>query len=186
MTDDERIIALFFDRSEEAIRKLDKKYGNLCRKISIGILKDRRDAEECLNDAYAAVWNSIPPTRPNSMQAFLCKIVRHISLNRYHKNEAAKRNSHYALSLQELEAVLASPNTVESDLEAKECAKIIEEFLNSLPKENRVIFVLRYGCSFSYADIAKKVGISEKNVSVRLTRIRKQMKAYLTEREVLK
>lgn len=185
MTDDEGIIDLLFARSEEAIEKLDRKYGNLCRKISIGILKDRRDAEECINDAYAAVWNSIPPTRPHSLQAYLCKIVRHISLNRYHKNEAAKRNSAYAVSLRELEEVLSSPNTVESELEAKEIAGIIEEFLSGQTKENRVIFVLRYGFSFSYADIAKKVGISEKNVSVRLTRIRKQMKAYLTEREVL-
>ena len=89
------------------------------------------------------------------------------------------------MAMEELDACLASPSTVEEEIETKELARIIEDFLDTLSKENRVIFLQRYWFSDNYSDIAKKVGISEKSVSVRLTRIRKKMREYLLEREVL-
>lgn len=82
--DDSTIIELFFDRSEQAIRELDSKYGKVCHNLSYNILHSRQDAEECVNDAYLGAWNTIPPTRPNPLLAFLCRIVRNLSLMRYH------------------------------------------------------------------------------------------------------
>ncbi len=183
--DDEKIIDLFFDRSEQALRELDTKYGKLCHKISYNILNNREDAEECVNDAYLGIWNAIPPKRPDPLMTFLCKIVRNLSIARYHANTAMKRNSAYDVALSELEDCLASPSTVESEFEANELSSIIDSFLETLSQENRVIFMRRYWFSDSYEEIAKRVGLTEKNVSVRLTRIRKQLKDYLKEREVL-
>lgn len=180
--DDNLIIELFFARSERAISELDRKYGKLCHKISFGILNNERDAEECVNDAYFGTWNAIPPQRPNPLTAFLCKIVRNISIMRYHANTAAKRNSNYEVSLTELESSLASENNVDEEIDEKELVEIIERFLETLSKENRVIFMRRYWFADSYAEIAKHTGISEKNVSVRLTRIRQRLKSYLMER----
>lgn len=182
--EDEKIISLFFERSEQAIQELDKKYGKICSTISYSILNNRQDAEECVNDAYLGVWNAIPPARPNPLRAYLCKIVRNLSLKTYYRNEAAKRGSVYAVALQELEPFLSAPGTVETELEARQLARVIEAFLDTLTAENRVIFMRRYAFSDSYADIARCVGLSEKNVSVRLTRIRRQMRAYLTEKGV--
>ena len=104
---------------------------------------------------------------------------------RHHTNTAMKRNSAYDVALEELEGCLASPSTVEADIETKRLTHIIESFLESLTLENRVIFMRRYWFSDTYAQIAECVGITEQNVSVRLTRIRKQMRDYLAEREVL-
>ena len=182
---DERIIELFFERSEQAIKELDNKYGRVCHKVSYNILNDRQDAEECVNDAYLGAWEAIPPAKPDRLLAFICKIVRNVSLKRYEQNTAAKRNSKYDVALQELEDCLASATTVEEEIEERELTEIIESFLGSLSKENRVIFLRRYWFSDTYADIAKQVGLTEKNVSVRLTRIRKELRAYLLEREVL-
>ena len=98
--------------------------------------------------------------------------------------QAAKRSSHYTIALEEIEACIAAPNTVEAEIEAKELARIIEAFLDTLTTENRVIFMRRYWFSDSYKDIAEFMGLSEKNISVRLTRIREKMKQYLIEREV--
>ena len=111
--EDNNIIDLFFDRSEQAIRELDKKYGKVCHSLSYNILNSRQDAEECVNDAYLGTWNAIPPARPNPLLAFLCKIVRNLSLMRYHTNKAIKRGGSYTVALEELEDCLASPNTVE-------------------------------------------------------------------------
>lgn len=182
--EDEKIIEMFFERSEQAIAEMDIKYGKVCHRLSHNILNSWPDAEECVNDAYLGAWNAIPPAKPNPLQAYICKIVRNISLKVYYRKEAAKRNSVYEVAIQELEAYLSAPSTVETEIEAKELARIIENFLDTLTLENRVIFMRRYAYLDTYADIAKRVGISEKNVSVRLTRIRKQMKAYLIEREV--
>ncbi len=182
---DERIIELFFERSEEAICELDKKYGRVCHSVSYNILNDDRDAEECVNDAYLGVWNAIPPAKPSPLSAFVLRIVRNISLKRYEQNTAVKRNSHYDASMEELEDCLSSSADVEEEATERELTGIIEFFLDSLSKENRVIFLRRYWFSDTYADIARRVGLTKKNVSVRLTRIRKELRKYLKEREVL-
>ena len=170
MIDDEKIIEMFFERSEQGIRELDIKYGKVCHNLSYHIVGSRRDAEECVNDAYLGAWNAIPPAKPNPLLTYVCKIVRNISLKIYWRKEAAKRSSHYTIALEEIEA--------------RELARIIESFLDTLTTENRVIFMRRYWFSDSYKDIAEFVGLSEKNISVRLTRIREKMKQYLIEREV--
>lgn len=182
--EDEKIIELFFERSEQAIQELDLKYGQFCHKLSYNIVNNRQDAEECVNDAYLGAWNAIPPARPSPLLTYLCKIVRNISLKIYYKTAAAKRNSTYTIAMEEIEACTAGPNTVESEIEAKELARIIESFLDTLTIENRVIFMRRYWFSDSCKDIAGFVGLSEKNISVRLTRIRQKLIEYLTEREV--
>ena len=184
MSDDEKIIELFFERSEQAIRELDIKYGKLCRNLSYNIVNSRRDAEECVNDAYLGAWNAIPPVRPNPLLSYIVKIVRNISLKIYWRKEAAKRSGHYTIALEEIEGYIADQKTVEDEIEARELARIIGEFLDTLTLENRVIFMRRYWFADSYKDIAEFMGLSEKNISVRLTRIREKMKQYLIEREV--
>ena len=109
--DDPAIIALFFDRSKQAIAELDRKYGKTCHSISYNILNNTQDAEECVNDAYLGTWNAIPPRRPNPLLTFLCKIVRNLSIMRYHANTAMKRNSSYDVALDELKDTLSSPTT---------------------------------------------------------------------------
>ena len=182
---DERIIELFFERSEQAIKELDDKYGRVFHSLSFKILNNHQDAEECVNDSYLGTWNAIPPTKPNPLLAFVCKIVRNISLKRYEQNTAAKRNSCYTVAMEELGDCLAYATTVEDEIAERELTELIESFLDSLSKENRVIFLRRYWFSDTYADIAKQVGLTEKNVSVRLTRIRKELREYLLEKEVL-
>ena len=184
MIEDGKIIELFFRRSEQAIRELDEKYGKVCRKLSHNIVNNRQDAEECVNDAYLGAWNAIPPAKPSPLLTYICKIVRNISLKTYWRKEASKRRSTYTIAMEEIEACIADPNTVEIEIEVRELARIIESFLDTLTTENRVIFMRRYWFSDSCKDIAEFVGLSEKNISVRLTRIRQKMKSYLAEREV--
>lgn len=176
---DEQIIELFFKRSEQAISELDGKYGKVFHNLSYNILNDCLDAEECVNDSYLGVWNVIPPERPNPLLTFVCKIVRNISIKKYHAKTAIKRNSAYDIAMSEVANYILSPNNVEAEIEAKELARSIENFLDTLTVENRVIFMRRYWFSDTYKDIADRMGITEKTVSMRLTRIRKQMREYL-------
>lgn len=184
MMEDTRIIDLFWERNEQGIQELDNKYGTHCRNLSFNIVNDRQDAQECVNDAYLGVWNAIPPARPNPLLSYILKIVRNISLKKYWRNGAAKRGGNYAIALSEIEGSLADGNAVEGEIEARELARIIGEFLDTQSAENRVIFMRCYWFADSYKNIAGFTGLSEKTVSVRLTRIRKKLKEYLKEREV--
>lgn len=182
--EDRAIIALFFARSEQAIRELDGKYGSTCHRLSNQILNDRRDAEECVNDAYLGMWNSIPPVRPDPLLAYLCRVVRNLSLKCLERRRAAKRNSAYEAALEELEECIPAPGAVEEQVEARELARLIESFLDGRSREDRAIFLGRYWFADPYGEIARRTGLSEKNVSVRLTRLRKQLREYLEQRGV--
>ena len=182
--EDEKIIDLFFERSEQGIRELDNKYGKIFYSLSYNIVNNRQDAEECVNDAYLGAWNAMPPVRPNPLLSYILKIVRNISLNIYWRKKAVKRGGHYTVALEEIEGCIADQKTVEEEMEVQELAHIIEEFLDTLTVENRVIFMRRYWFADSCRDIAEFMGLSEKNISVRLTRIRGKMRQYLMEREV--
>lgn len=177
--DDSKIIELFYARSEQAIMELSQKYGAVCIKIAKNILNNKLDAEECVNDAYLGAWNTIPPQNPNPLLTYISRIVRNLSIKRYHSNTSVKRNSFYDAALDELENCISSDNAVEAELSAKELAQIIDDFLDTLDKDNRVMFVRRYWYSDSISDIAARFHTSNNNISVRLSRTREKLKNYL-------
>jgi len=182
--EDSKIIDLFYERSEQAIVELSKKYGNLCKKIAIGIVKNEADAEECVSDAYLKIWNSVPPNIPNPLIAYVCQIVKTVSLNRYNSNIANKRNNMGDIAIHELEEVLSDHKDIEDELEAKRIAGAISEFLDTLDADSRVMFVKRYYFCESVSDIANHFRKSAHSVTVRLSRIREKLKKYLIEKEI--
>lgn len=184
MVEDSKIIDLLFARKEQALIQLSGKYGAACERIARNILKNHRDAEECVNDTYLAIWNTIPPQSPNPLRAYIFRITRNISVAKYHKNTCVKRNSYYDVALQELENCLTASMTVEQEIEVTELSNLIDNFLETLDKESRIMFVRRYWYSDSISDIAERFQISNNNVSVRLSRIREKLKRYLKREDV--
>ena len=182
MLEDSKIIELFFERVEQAIVELSAKYGTVCSRIARNILKNALDAEECVNDTYLAAWNTIPPQKPNPLRTYIFRIVRNISIAKYHANTSVKRNSYYDVALEELESCLAASVTVEQEISAKELTRQIDSFLATLDEESQMMFVRRYWYSDSISDLAERFQISNNNVSVRLSRIRDKLKIYLKER----
>lgn len=182
--DDSQIIELFFERSEQAIIELSNKYGTLCTHIANNILGSKQDAEECVNDAYLGVWNSIPPQRPNPLKSFVCRIVRNLAIKRYHSNTAIKRNSFYDVALDELDNCFPASDSTDEEFNAKETAHIIDNFLESLDAESRIMFIRRYWYSDSVSDIAKALHRSNHSVSVNLSRTRGKLKKYLVMKGV--
>ena len=179
--DDNRIIELFFARSEQAIAELSSKYGFICDRIAENILNDQLDSEECVNDAYLVVWNSIPPQRPDSLACYVCSIVRNLALKKYHQNTAKKRNSIYDVALEEIAEFIPAKASVEDMLQAKELAKCINSFLNVLDPQSRIMFVRRYWHSDSMDELSELFHLSKHYISVRLSRIRKALKKHLIQ-----
>lgn len=178
--EDDRIIELYFARDEQAVRHTADKYGAYCTAVSMSILHSEPDAEECVNDTYLKTWNSIPPTRPHSLKLFLARITRNISINRHRALHSEKRNRDLEVSLSELEPCFPSPEDMNGG--GGELTELLNEFLEGLPKTDRVMFVQRYWYSLTAAEIAAEVELSENAVWVRLHRTREKLRAYLTER----
>ena len=182
--EDAGIIELLFARSEQGIRELDAKYGGTCRRLSYNIVNDWQDAEECVNDAYLGVWNTIPPQHPNPLLTYLCRIVRNRSIKRYHANTAQKRNSSYDVALDELTQCISTTETVESALSAKELTRLLDAFLAELDQRNRMLFVRRYWYADDIPALAERFHMSRNSVSIRLSRIRKKLRDYLQKEGV--
>lgn len=182
--EDSKIIELFYERSEQAIVELSNKYGSVCTKVANNILNNSRDTEECVNDAYLGAWDSIPPQKPNPLLSYVCRIVRNLAIKKYHANTAAKRNSTYDVALDELENCFPASNSVEDECNAREVARIIDAFLETLDTENRLLFVRRYWHSDSITELAELFHTSSHNISVRLSRTREKLKRHLIKEGV--
>lgn len=183
--EDKQLIALFFQRSEQAIIKTKEKYHALCLSIARRILPDERDAEECLEDVLLKVWNSIPPEQPESLPAYLSRITRNAALDRYSYNHAEKRSSSLTDAFEELEGSLAASFDVEQIAQAKDFQRFINDFLRSLKKENRIYFVRRYWYGESISEIATVFRISEEKVKSSLFRTRNRLKSALEKEGVI-
>lgn len=177
--DDNMIVRLFFERSEQAIIEISKKYGSLCHAIAANILKNNSDAEECVNDAYLGVWNTIPPQNPTHLLTYTAKIVRNLAIKKYHSNRALKRNSYYDVAITELEECIPSNYSVEDEIDAKILTQHLNEFLETLDKTNRMIFVSRYWYAYSISEIARKFQMSNHTTTMRLARTREKLRDFL-------
>lgn len=184
--EDIKIIDLFWQRNTSAIEETDKKYGSSCRRISRDILKNHEDAEECVDDSYMSLWNSIPPAKPVSFPAYLFRIVRNHSFNRIKEALAQKRGGgEAALILDELEGCIASDFSVERAYEVKETAEQINVFLFSLSRDDRIIFTCRYWLMLQTSEIANRLGFSESKVRTSLHRSRKKLHEHLLKEELI-
>lgn len=181
--DDLRIIELYFERNELAINETDAKYGKLCHSIAYNILHNREDSEECVNDTYVGLWNAIPPTRPNNLMSFVCKIARNLSLKRFEFMKREKRTAEVLLSLDELAAVLPDERYA-PDVSDEDVGKLISAFLRNQKEEARNVFIRKYFFFDTVGDIAERFGFTESKVKNMLFYTRNKLRYYLIKEGV--
>lgn len=180
--EDGKIIELFWQRSQQAIEETQKKYAPLCKRLSFQILHNAEDAEECVNDTYMALWNTIPEERPGYFKAYICKITRNLSMNRLDYLLAKKRSMDAAVSLEELGDIFSAENDLLERIAAQELVEAVNVFLQTLPKKKRLVFVRRYFFLDSIADIGQLLGMNQNTVKSILSRDGKRLKASLEKK----
>lgn len=179
---EQEIIERFWQRDEQAIALAQAAYGSACLSLSMRILENREDAEECVNDGWLRAWNTIPPTRPSCLKAFLLKIVRNLSLNRLALRRAEKRGGGQPeLLLEELQECIPSGQQPEALLMARELAAAISDFLRTLPEREAAIFLRRYFYMESLREVGDAVALTEAVTAVYLSRTRQKLRTYLRE-----
>lgn len=180
--EDSRIVALYFERNEDAITETDRKYGGYCRAIAMNILSDHGDAEECVNDTWLQTRNAIPPHRPTVLSAFLGTITRRLSLDRWRKNTRKKRGGgQVPLALEELSQCVPASGGPEEAVQLAELTHTLEDFLKGLSSRDRDLFLCRYWYLASIREIAQAFRLPESRVKVILFRIRNKLKIYLEQ-----
>jgi RNA polymerase sigma-70 factor (ECF subfamily) len=180
--DDKTIVDLYFLRNEDAIGLTEEKYGPYCYSIAYNILSNREDAQESVSDTYLAAWNAIPPRRPSVLSAFLGKLTRHISIDRWRQRTAAKRGGgEVAVALEELSECVAGLQNIELEYERKELMKAYTRFLKELPETERRVFLGRYWYMESIEAIATKFGFSQSKVKMLLQRTRIKLRLRFEE-----
>ncbi len=182
--EDYKIVDLYWAREERAISESDKKYGKMLQSISVSLLSSREDAEECVSDTYLDAWNAMPDARPAYLGAFLSKIVRRISIDRYRREHREKRGGMENLTAELSECIPAS-TTVEEEYEQGRLAKELNLFLGGLSEEKRILFVRRYFYAVPLAGLARELHMTESAVKVTLYRIREALRQFLQERDLL-
>jgi len=185
MTDD-KIIALYFERNEDAIRETKNKYSRYLISVAQNITPSREDAEECENSTYLAAWNSIPPSRPTSLSAYLSKIIRNFALQKLRSQKREKRGGGEALlSLDELAECVPAASAYDENLTREKLGKIISAFLKDLPDTEQRLFICRYFHCDSIATLSQNFGMKESRVKMTLMRTREKLAKHLTEKGVL-
>ncbi len=183
--DDSKILALYMERSQQAISETSRKYGRYCHYIAFSILQNDEDAEECVNDTYLRAWNSIPPKHPNKLQTYLGKITRNLALNKWEKLSAKKRGAgQTVLILEELAECIPAGEDTAQNAENMIIRDVLNRFLDDLPVETRKIFVRRYWYMSSVKEIANEYGLSQSKVTVTLFRTRGKLKTLLEKEGV--
>lgn len=180
--EDNKIVELYWQKNENAIKESNSKYGAYCFAIADNILHSKEDSEECVNDTWLKTWNAIPPQRPLNLQMFLAKITRNLSFNRFNARSAEKRGGgEIILVLDELAECIACETDVANEYEARALGLCIREFVRLLPERDGNVFVRRYFFTEPIAEIAKKYDLTENNVMVILSRTRTKLKTHLAK-----
>ena len=176
---DQKIIDLYFARDEKAILETERAHGAFCMGVSMSILNNRMDAEECVNDTYLKAWNTIPPTIPRCLRAFLARIVRNLSIDRYREKRVERPTVELEAAMAELSACIP---TEAEQAEAVALSELLDRFLRTEEETDRRLFLGRYWHGAAVKDLAAGSGLSPNAVTKRLAKTRERLRAYLTER----
>lgn len=179
--EDTAIIELYWARNEDALTQTDQKYGPMCRALAFNILSDRQDSEECVNDTWHRAWDTMPPQRPDSLRAYLGRIVRNLSISRLRKRTAQKRGGGLDVMLSELEDCLPAAGSIENKLEDKELAASISRWLRTLSTDDRVLFVRRYWYGEPSHDLAREWDLLPNQMAKRMLKLRRSLKQFLEQ-----
>lgn len=182
--EDVEIVALYWERDERAIQETDNKYGRFCHSLSMNILSVREDAEECVNDTYQKAWNSIPPERPNAFRAWLGRIVRNLSINRWHHSRAQKRYQGAEELLSELSDCIPDTKSTEEILEAQALSQFINDWLDTLSASDRALFIRRYWNGEQLQKLAADSKTPPGKLAGRMLRLRRSLRDFLTKEGV--
>lgn len=182
---DEKIIELLFKRDEEGLREVEREYRDFCHTVASNILSIREDRDECINDMLLALWNNIPPEKPNCLKSYIAKIVRNLALKRSRDANVWKRCANFLNTGDEFLETIPDTCDLCEQFEAARAGRIINAFLETLPEHECDVFVLRYYYGEEILAIAEDMSFTEGKVKSILFRTRQKLAEKLTKEGII-
>ena len=177
--EDDKIVDLLYVHNEDGLTETRNKYEALLNSLSFGIVRNEDDSFECVNDTYLKIWDVIPPNKPQFFKAFICKIVRQISIDKYRYNHRESRNSDNSVMLSDLDYEISDSSSVEEQVSERQLINKINDFIGDLDVESQVLFVRKYFLFEDTKSLSERYDISETNINVKLYRVKGKLKKYL-------
>ena len=181
LSKEEALIQRLLEHDEYALKDLMELYQPRLLRQAMGFLGNLQDAEECVNDTFLKVWNSVPPYRPKNLLLYLLRVCRFTAFDMIDKREALKRNAILVELTQELMETIPQ-KTRNEETKDELFSEYLNDFLDSIPKEKRIIFVKRYWYEESIDSIASEMKLSQSKVKTTLSRLRKALKKVLEQK----
>ena len=177
--EDEEIVELLYVHDDKGLVETKSKYNDLLNSLSFRIVRNREDTDQCVNDTYMKVWDTIPPYKPNYFKSFICKIVRQISIDKYRYNHRKERDNSEIVYLSDMDYEVKDKKNIEDELSERLLVGELNKFIDNLDVENRVLFVRKYFFFEDSKSLSKRYGISENNINVKMLRVRNKLRDYL-------
>ena len=183
--DDKRIVEMIYENNEEGLHEAEKKYRGLCRSIAANILTEDGDCEECVNDAILALWNNIPPEKPDNLCAYIARLVKNLALKRTRSNNMWKRRANYKSAGDELLKLIPDEMSIAEQYEAKLIGEVVNRFLAGLSERDRNIFIMRYWYRDTVPEVSRMMKVSESLVKSLCERLRKRLREELAKEGII-
>jgi len=117
--------------------------------------------------------------------AYLAKIARNLSINKWQARGAARRGGgEISLLLSELQDCIPATGGPEAEYESARVREAINTGLGTMDKTARAAFILRYFHGESIRDVCERFNMSESKVKSILFRARKKLGTYLEKEGV--
>ena len=183
--DDKRIVELIYANDERGLHEAESKYGGLCCSIAAGILAEVGEREECVNDALLALWNSIPPEKPDNLCAYIARLVKNLALKRTRSNNAWKRRANYNAAGDELLDLIPDGKSIAEEYEVKQIGTVVNGFLAGLSARDRDVFVMRYWYGDTVHEVSRQTKLSESLIKSLCERLKKKLREELAKEGII-
>ena len=175
------ILSLYIERNEEAITATQNKYNREIKAVVNHITDNFEDTEECMNDTYMALWKSVHIIRPVHFRNYIIEIAKRNAYSILRKKLAQKRKT---ILIELFDAECVAGVDIICDIEYKEVASCVMDFLHEQEEFNRKVFMMHYFKTTPLAVIAAIYGKNVAQIKMMLYRMRQKLKNYLLEEEI--
>lgn len=185
--DDGELVAALKEGQEQAYRELIRRYQAKLRNLAYGMTLDAEDSLDIVQDVFLKVYRKIDRFEgKSSLYTWLRRITVNECLNWKRKWSRRFRWQHQSIddeSFYESTEMSNEKDIPENIYRKKELEKLLEEGLNILPENSRMVFVLKESEGLSYEEIGRLLGISRGTVSSRLFYAREKLREFLKDHE---
>jgi len=172
---DQEIAVRTLGGDREAFAAIVARYESAVYGIAYSVLQDRDDAEDIAQEAFVKAFANLKAyDQRRPFKPWLCRIAANAAVSRLRRRRPAASLDEW--SSDRLPAVSAEPDPVRAEVERRELQGKLDQAVDRLPEDARLLFTLRYREDLSVQEVAEALGRKPNAVAVALHRLRLRLR----------